>query len=202
MGMTAPFRGNRVRNAHSAFVTESLFAPGTLVAIVGEGTIALAILFLLSSPFAISVDPMPHADLPRIDRMWIGEDGPGTGLAIVFLERPRSGDWLVEDGRADDSVLPAALTDALIQRERWSHPPNTALRTVRIRMDATLPQALARRAVQAARDADAQRVDFVVLDERGRFGVVVLDLLEPLPDVPDDADVQKLVEAIAVESKR
>jgi len=177
-----------MRTANLKLQQETLFIPGWLVAIIGGHILVLLLLFFITVDGATA--SAPHVN--RTDIPVVATAPPASVPSTrtpVFLTR--SGGWAV-DGLAVMGVDLQSHLERTLDDKRS---------VVLIRAHAHAPGSILRRGIEAALAAGAVRVEIQVRTATNGLGAVALDIHAPLPDMPHDARVQQVVDALVARQR-
>jgi biopolymer transport protein ExbD len=173
-----------MRTANLRMQQEPLFIPGWIVAVVGGHIMLLLLLFVVNSSTMMESAPTLH----RLELPTAATSVPPVAsntlvpvLVTNFGGWAVDGVWTPESGLAErlDRLLAGQRTGILLQAHRRT------------------PWRIMEHGLQLALDAGANRIEIQVRDAGGALGSIALSTTEPLPELPDDAKAQDLVEMLA-----
>jgi len=177
-----------MRSANPTFQQEPLFIPGWIVTVVGGHIMLLLLLFVVNSAAMMKSAPtLGRLELPTSATS--ATSVASRTLVPVFVTNfggwAVDGVWIPESGLAErlDRLLSGPRSGILLQAHRRT------------------PWRILKPGLQLALDAGATHIEIQVRDAHGALGSMALRAAEPLPDLPDDARAQDLVELLSRASK-
>jgi len=177
-----------MRTATMKLPQDSLFFPGWLATAIGGHILVLLLLFFLFANNAIQVAPNVGRDeLPALPTA-IPTPDPGTLLPVTLRGW---GAWAIDGAMINQAALPRYFEQSLNARRSG----------VLIIPHKRAPWGVLKRGLEVAIAAGALRIEIQVRTADGGIGSIPLDIHQPLPELPDTAHVQQLVESLAAQAK-